>query len=51
VPLAVGLPNRSDLSVRLLAAWDGRAVSAPSVQAIAVRLSGWATGHYGVPRE
>ncbi|WP_325574324.1 LysR family transcriptional regulator [Nocardioides sp.] len=51
VPLAIGLPDGRDLSVRLLAAWDGRAVSAASVQAIAVRLSEWATGHYGVPRE
>ena len=53
VPLAVGLRGQggADLSVRLVAAWDGRSVAADSLQAIAVRLSGWATGHYGVPRE
>ena len=59
VPLAVGLRGQggaggqggADLSVRLVAAWDGRSVAADSLQAIAVRLSGWATAHYGVPRE
>ncbi|WGL51952.1 LysR family transcriptional regulator [Nocardioides sp. BP30] len=53
VPLAIGLRGQqaADLSVRLVAAWDGRSVATYSLQAIAVRLSGWATAHYGVPRE
>lgn len=53
VPLAVDVrgAGSGDLSVRLVAAWDGRSVAAASLQAIAVRLSAWATAHYGVPRE
>lgn len=59
VPLSVGLPVAAQgagtvaatLSVRLVAAWDARSVAAGAMQAIAVRLSAWATAHYGVPRE
>jgi DNA-binding transcriptional LysR family regulator len=51
VPLAVDLPTGGALSVRLVAAWDGAGVAAAAMQAIAVRLSGWATAHYGVSRE
>lgn len=51
VPLAVELPSGSLLSVRLVAAWDGRSVAGAAMQAIAVRLSAWATAHYAVPRE
>lgn len=50
VPLAVDLPGGGPLSVRLVAAWDGTGVAAAAMHAIALRLSGWATAHYGVPR-
>ncbi|MGZ6733318.1 MAG: LysR family transcriptional regulator [Nocardioides sp.] len=48
VPLAVALPGGGLLSVRLVAAWDGAGVAADAMQAIAVRLSDWATRTYGV---
>ncbi|MEV7431415.1 LysR family transcriptional regulator [Nocardioides sp. NPDC092400] len=49
VPLAVELPDRGTLSVRLLAVWDSRHVAAPTLEALSSRLSAFVCDRYGVP--
>jgi DNA-binding transcriptional LysR family regulator len=48
VPLAVEAGD-AVLSARLVAAWDGSGVAAPTMAAIADRLSDWVRHHYGLP--
>lgn len=47
VPLAIDV-GRRQLSIRLIAAWDGRSVTAPTMAALAERLGRWVEERYGV---
>lgn len=48
VPLPVELPGQSLLSIRLVSVWDSRHAAAPTLDALARRLSTFTCERYGV---
>ncbi|RYB92780.1 LysR family transcriptional regulator [Nocardioides glacieisoli] len=49
VPLPVELPGQGHLSIRLVSVWDSRHTAAPTLEALARRLSTFTRERYGAP--